>query len=266
MVSRTIKIHHYPSAQPAAGTSPLLFVHGGYSNARCWEVHFTPFFQRHGRDCYALDLSGHGASSGREQLNTFTLGDYADDLAWAVDQLPRPPVLITHSMGCLVAQRYLERGGARGVAFLAPVPATGTLGTASRLAVSHPDFFSELPRAVAGKATRHTLEVMADVYFSPHLDRAEVPRYLPLLEPESERAVAEMITLPVRFPGRRPKIPALVMGGSDDAVFPPSLLYFTSAAWLARTEIISGAGHMLMLDPQWDDAARRLYAWVSRLG
>jgi pimeloyl-ACP methyl ester carboxylesterase len=264
MPATSVQIHHFPARQ-AAGKPPLLFVHGGYSHAALWNVRFIPFFQAQGYDCHALDLSGHGSSPGRRQLDEFGIDDFVADLAAAVDAMPAPPVLIAHSMGCLVSQRYLEAGNARAVAFLAPVPPTGTGGTASRLALTQPDFFAELPNAVNGTASEQTMRTMAKVYFSPSMPAEETLQYLPLIQPESEKAVAEMVTAPLRFARRRARLPALVMGGSEDQVFPASMLHFTAASWQARNVVIRGAGHMLMLDPQWPEAAESLLAWLEGL-
>ncbi|NTV10355.1 MAG: alpha/beta hydrolase [Zoogloea sp.] len=139
------------------------------------------------------------------------------------------------------------------------------MGSASRLAMFHPDFFAELPNAISGQATQRTMEVMAAVYFSPTMDSRDTLQYLPLLEPESVRAVTEMAALPFRLASRKPDIPVLVMGGSEDAVFSPSMLYFTAASWKARMEVVPGAGHMLMLDPQWRDAAGRIADWLASM-
>lgn len=257
---------HFHPARQTAGRPPLLFVHGGYSNSSLWDVRFIPFFVEQGYDCYALDLSGHGRKpEDREHLDDFGIDDYVDDLVAAMTQLPVTPVLISHSMGCLVSQRFLEQGTARGVAFLAPVPSTGTAGTASRFALTMPDFFAELPNAVNGTASEKTMRTMASVYFSPAMPAEETLQYLPLIQPESEKAVAEMVTSPLRRARGRARIPALVMGGSADQVFPASMLYFTAASWNAKTVIIQGAGHMLMLDPQWPDAAGQLLDWLESL-
>jgi pimeloyl-ACP methyl ester carboxylesterase len=265
MSAKTPVIHHYLARQPSA-RPPLLFVHGGYSNAALWGIRFIPYFQEQGYDCYALELSGHGSRpADRAHLDAFGLDDYVADLAAAVASLPATPVLIAHSMGCLVSQRFLERGTGRAVAFLAPVPPTGTGGTASRLALTMPDFFAELPNAVNGTASEQTMRTMARVYFSPSMAPEETIHYLPLIQPESEKAVAEMVTAPFRIARGRARIPALVMGGSADQVFPSSMLYFTAASWNARTQVIAGAGHMLMLDPQWLDAAGKLNEWLESL-
>ena len=265
MSAKTPVIHHHPARQPST-RPPLLFVHGGYSNAALWDVRFIPYFQDLGYDCYALELSGHGSRpADRAHLDDFGLDDYVADLAAAVASLPAAPVLIAHSMGCLVSQRFLERGTARAVAFLAPVPPTGTGGTVSRFALTMPDFFAELPNAVNGTASEKTMRTMARVYFSPSMAPEESIQYLPLIQPESEKAVAEMLTAPFRIARGRTHIPALVMGGSDDQVFPASMLFFTATSWNAKTQVIEGAGHMLMLDPQWPDAAGNLHEWLETL-
>lgn len=265
MSEKTPVIHHYPARQ-SNGRSPLLFVHGGYSNAALWGIHFIPYFQAQGYDCYALELSGHGSRpADRAHLDDFGIDDYVADLAAAVDSLPAAPVLIAHSMGCLVCQRFLEQGSARAVAFLAPVPPTGTGGTASRFALTMPDFFAELPNAVNGTADEKTMRTMASVYFSPAMAPEETIQYLPLIQPESEKAVTEMLVAPFRIARGRARIPALVMGGSADQVFPASMLFFTAASWNARNLVIAGAGHMLMLDPQWPDAAGKLQEWLESL-
>ena len=66
MSAHPLKIHHHPAKRPSQ-RPPLLFVHGGYTNARCWEHNFIPYFQQKGYDCHALDLSGHGESGGGQQ-------------------------------------------------------------------------------------------------------------------------------------------------------------------------------------------------------
>ena len=259
MSAHPLKIHHHPAKRPSQ-RPPLLFVHGGYTNARCWEHNFIPYFQQKGYDCHALDLSGHGASGGHERLHDFGIKDYARDVAHAVAELPARPVLIGHSMGTLVLRSYLSGApdAAAGVALLSPVPPTGTGGSASRLALQQPDFFAELPNVLAGKPTANTLKVMASVYFSPDVRPEDTLQFMPMIGNESDQAVAEMVTLPFAAATRTPQLPALVMGGSHDALFPASMLFFTALPWRARTVTVDRAGHMLMLDPQWPQAAEAL--------
>ena len=63
------------TAQP-----PLLFVHGEFAGAWCWDEQFVPFFQNHGYDCFALDFRGHGLDSRWFCLQLLGIEDYVQDL------------------------------------------------------------------------------------------------------------------------------------------------------------------------------------------
>lgn len=257
-----IHLHRHPHAN-GHDRGALLFVHGAYTDSSYWGIHFIPFFRRHGFDCYAVDLSGHGASAGRERLDEFGLDDYADDIAHAVGVIDRPLTLIGHSMGALAVQRYLERAPAEGAVFLAPVPLTGTTASAARLAIRHPDYFRALTETVSGVFSEANNALLAKIYFAPDATADEVQAFLPTVMPESERAVVEMALLAVRPPARRHKVPTLVIGGEDDAIFPPSGLFFTSLAWQAKEIRVPGAGHMLPIDRNWQTVATHMLDWMG---
>jgi pimeloyl-ACP methyl ester carboxylesterase len=73
-----------------------------------------------------------------------------------------------------------------------------------------------------------------------------------------------MMALAWRMPKRRPKIPALVMGGELDALFPSNQLYFTASGWNAETCVIPRAGHMMMMEPHWAAAAEKIDNFLDR--
>ena len=115
----------------------LLFVHGGAHGAWCWKKHFIPFFEeKHGYPCYALSLSGHETPGNTEKhINHIPFQTYVDDLKSAVrkhenEYSPREGIiLIGHSMGTMVIQKYLETDPAYKVVLLAPIPPKGVLHT-----------------------------------------------------------------------------------------------------------------------------------------
>ena len=47
--------------------TPILFVHGAWHAAWCWE-NFLPYFAQQGYPSYAVSLRGHGASEGRDKI------------------------------------------------------------------------------------------------------------------------------------------------------------------------------------------------------
>ena len=77
--------------------SPVLFVHGGYCDAWCWDAKFLPWFARHGYSAHALSLRGHGTSDGRDLLWHTGLDDYAADVERVCASLPSPPAFGCHS-------------------------------------------------------------------------------------------------------------------------------------------------------------------------
>ena len=105
--------------QTAAHPVPLLFVHGAYTAAWCWDEHFLPWFARAGYSSYAVSLSGHGNSRQRDSLDSYSINDYVDDLSQVISAMPAPPVLIGHSMGGIVVQKYLERAAVPGAVLMA---------------------------------------------------------------------------------------------------------------------------------------------------
>lgn len=248
-----------------ASAAPLLFVHGGYATAACWNEYFLPWFSRRGFDCHALDLSGHGRSEGRERLDAFGIDDYVQDLAQVAEDLDDAPILIGHSMGSVVVERFLERHQARAAILMAPVPATGILGATLKIALSEPAFFSRQARATRGEYNEQTLESMREVYYSPETRSEDLLRFGALFQGESRRALMDLTLLAMRFPRQRQKLPVLVVGGQADAVFPPDLLAYTAARWQAEVAVIPRAGHTLMLDAHWQAAAERLAEWLDRL-
>ena len=112
------------SRLPARATRkpPLLFVHGGYCDAWCWEPYFLPWFAARGWPAHALSLRGHGNSGGQETLFVTGIDDYVADVEHVAGQLGAPPVLIGHSMGAAICERMVATRPVRGAALLAPVP------------------------------------------------------------------------------------------------------------------------------------------------
>ena len=67
-----------------------------------------PYFQEAGFDVSAISLRGQGQSEvAQGQKDGGSLRSHAEDLAEIISCLDREPILISHSLGGLVAQRCL---------------------------------------------------------------------------------------------------------------------------------------------------------------
>ena len=112
---------------------PLLFVHGGWHGAWCWDDHFLDFFADAGYRAVAVSLRGHGTSPTAKPLHKVSIADYIDDVRSVADDLGGGPVLIGHSLGGFVIQRYLEQQAPRPRCWWASVPPQGVLRLALRV-------------------------------------------------------------------------------------------------------------------------------------
>ncbi|OVF05939.1 Non-heme chloroperoxidase [Mycobacterium avium subsp. paratuberculosis] len=112
--------------------TPLLFVHGGWHAAWCWE-NFLDFFADAGYRAVALSLRGHGASPTSKPLHRVSIADYLDDVAAVAGELGGAPILIGHSLGGFVIQRYLETHRVPAAVLVGSVPPQGVLRLALRV-------------------------------------------------------------------------------------------------------------------------------------
>src|SRR5262249_52564890 len=160
--------------EPAVGdfeNPPLLFIHGSYCAAWIWAEYYLPFFGAHGYACYALSLRGHGGSPG--DVEWTSLADYVADAALIAAALPRPPVLIGHSLGGLIAQ-YVAAAGhpAGGLIMLASTPPSGLASSNLHMMVHAPEVLFQLGMLQAIGPAGMSMRVLHRALFSVHMPRS----------------------------------------------------------------------------------------------
>lgn len=243
---------------------PLLFVHGAWHGAWCWQ-NFLPYFARRGHPASALSLRGHGASRSARPLRKLGIRDYVEDVAQVVAGLPSPPVLVGHSMGAFVVQHLLQRQPAAGAVLLASVPPRGAWRATWHAARRHPGAFARVNLQRRLYPMVETVARARDVLFSRETPAERVAELHPRLQDESYRAYLQMLFVPVR---RRPAAPCpvLVLGAAEDALIDTADVRATARFHGSEAEVLPGLGHDLMLEPRWEAAAGRVAAWLHRHG
>jgi pimeloyl-ACP methyl ester carboxylesterase len=243
---------------------PLLFVHGAWHAAWCWDEHFLGFFADKGYRALAVSLRGHGSSTTRKPLRTCSMADYVEDVSFVADNLSRRPVVIGHSMGGLVVQKYLESHDAPAGVLLASTPPQGYLGSGMRWMKRHPWHFTKI--AITGKSLAYvnTPQLARERFFSANTPDSHVLKYATRLQEESARSgVDGLLNLP------RPKrvtTTLLVLGAHDDGAVARKEVWATARAYRTEAEFFPGMGHDMMLEPGWAAVAERIRAWFSTRG
>jgi pimeloyl-ACP methyl ester carboxylesterase len=236
------------------GRPPLLFVHGLGHGAWCWE-NWLGAAADAGYPAYAVSLRGHAGSPGR--LRTALLGQYVDDVVRTAAALPRPAVLVGHSMGGLVVQRALARYAAVAGVLVAPVPAHPAVAALAHVARQHP---LDALGLIAGRSLPLRPE-----YLFRELDDAEAAR---VTDRCGDASALVQYQLVLHRPAPRPLggPPVLVLATPDDGLIPLRGIRATAGRYGARVVEFPGMGHDLMLDARWTEPLDAMLGWLRERG
>lgn len=248
----------------ARGPVPLLFVHGMWHGAWCWEEWQLALAQL-GWESIAFSLPGHGASRPGRPARWSTLGYYERALRAEIARLPARPVLIGHSMGGGLVQRLLKHADAFPAAvmiapFLARQMASVILDRFRR------DPWGALLSILSLTTTPciRSDELVRRMFLSRQATCS--PRFLrERLSPESLLVIAQH-NPPFWRPPRRLRTPLLWLAPERDALMPEPASRRSAGLLGAHYERIDGAGHDLMFDFTGPDAVQRIHDWLDRIG
>lgn len=252
-------IERLPKGKPDG--APVLFVHGAFSGAWCWDEHFMQHFADHGHVARAVDLPGRRGRPDFEHLQDFSLSDYLEAVLIAIDQFDEPPVLVGHSMGGQLAWRASEERDVAGLVLMASVPPTGLAAPAMDLMVSKPWLFMDVAAIHAGEPG--SIESVQAAMFSDTANLAMVEGYAARMQHESQLAVAGLY-LPFM-----PNIlsiwgtPIFVQGASKDSLIPPAHVHWTASLAGKMARIYDGMGHGMMLEEGWQSVADDILSWCA---
>ena len=252
-------IAHLPTNAPKP--TPLLFIHGAWHGAWCWG-NFLPYFAARGYAAHALSLRGHGGSTGRRHLRWASAArDYVSDVAHVAATLPTPPILIGHSLGGYVVQKYLEHYTAPAAILLAPLPIVGTGGLALRYLLRHP---LACLRTLQTGDPYHLVETPAlaeSAFFSTTTPLTASKPYIARLQTESMLVMLEATLNPPR--PQRITTPIHVIGATNDHVFSAHEIEATASAYRTHASFLPIA-HDMMLEPNWHVAAAAVAARIAQ--
>jgi pimeloyl-ACP methyl ester carboxylesterase len=230
------------SAEPAEADTPtrppLLFVHALGHAAWSWEE-WLPAAADAGWSAHAVSLRAHGGSEGRSRFSRIRMAEYEHDVLQEATRLPRPPVVVAHSLGCVVAARVAARYPFAAVVLLAPVGVDHALDIV-------PHLIRHGPGHIARVATLQPLRLRSVDLFAG-LEPAEQAAYVARLDPEPP--IVQLQLLLRRPPG--PPVgdpPVLVYGAELDTLVPASGVERTARYLGTQARWLSGVGHDVMLD------------------
>lgn len=244
---------------------PLLFVHGAWHAAWCWDENFLSFFADKGYRAVALSFRGHGESPIDKPLRRCSVADYVEDVSLVAERLPSPPVVIGHSMGGLIVQKYLEKHAAPAGVLMTSIPPQGNLKNALRWMKHHPTHFAKM--TITGKALPYinSPQLARERFFSQHTPEEDVRKYAARLQEDSSRIGIDCLLLRLPRP-KRVTTPLLVLGAEEDSAHTRDEILATARAYSTEAEFFPDMGHNMMLEPGWAAVAECIDSWLVRRG
>jgi pimeloyl-ACP methyl ester carboxylesterase len=243
--------------------TPLLFVHGTGHGAWCWDEHFLPFFASRGFSAHAVSLRGHGKSDARGKLKWASISDYVEDVLQAASRLTAKPVVVGHSMGGLVVQKYLEKHSAPAAILVAPSPSEGMFLSGLKIQLKNPWLMTRVMLKQDYAVMFGTPALAKKFLFSKDADDKKIAGYVERFGSESYRAALEMIyNLP------KPKkidTRMLVLGAENDAIVAPKKIEKTARVLDADHKIFPDMAHDMMLERGWERVAEYMGDWLKRV-
>lgn len=254
-------VRRSPSGTPHP--TPLLLVHGAWHASWCWTEHVLDDLVGRGYEVAALDLRGHGASPTRGSFKRTRIRDYVADVAEVAATFDTPPVVVGHSMGGMVVQKYLQTHDAPGGVLVASVPPRGVIGVTLDIARHRPGPFARANATWSLLPLVEDPHVARSMFYGDRLDEPTALGYARRVQDEAYVAFLDMLALDRPKP-RRVSAPVLVIGGTQDTIFPPHDAHATATAYGTTAVMLDGA-HNLMLEPVWPELAQTIGDWLDRL-
>jgi alpha-beta hydrolase superfamily lysophospholipase len=180
-------------------------------------------------------------------------------------QLADPPILIGHSMGGLVVQKYLEGHGAPAAVLMASVPVHGVLRTTLRIARRHPLAFLKANLTWRLYPIIGRPKLCREAFFSADIPDEKLEAYFGRMQNESYLAFLDMMLFNLPKP-QRIETDLLILGAEDDTIFHPEEIEATAKAYQTQPIMFSNMAHDMMLERDWQAVADRILNWLDEKG
>jgi alpha-beta hydrolase superfamily lysophospholipase len=239
----------------------ILFVHGAWHGAWCWEKYFVKQFLDRGYKSITFDLPKHSKPGKTENINKLSLKDYVEALKKEVGKLDSLPIIIGHSMGGLILQKYLETETCKKAILLASAPPNGILRTTIKLLTKSYTYPSLLTLNLFGLV--NTTKKARWAFFSEELPKEELKEYTEKLCGESFRVFVNMQYPNIKL-NNHLKIPMLVIGATKDNIFTVRENELTARKYGADIKIINGIAHNMMLDVNQEKVSAVIIEWLDK--
>lgn len=191
---------------------PLYLLHGELCGSWLWH-RFLGYFAPRGWEGHALNLRGHYWSQTAD-FGELDFESYVADAIAGVDYMPRPPIVMGHGMGALLALRLIQEVPVSALVLFSPAQ------PAELLEPPPPHVVRLLPREYGRELLGWDAPIDQLMHQNADLTRADVMRIQHMMGAESGAARRQMLEGVSIARQNLPDVPKLVIGAGLDRWFP----------------------------------------------
>lgn len=237
---------------------PLLLVHGAFSGA----AHLAPwaaYFRARGYHCVAPALPGHSGGD-RNSLAWLDLGAHLEALGEVCLGFDRPPIIIGHGLGGLIAQHLRATADCAGIVLVSSWPAS-TFRPRPRAMLNALPMMSRILRGRVVKPGRSVVRTLV----LHDLSVAEREDTLGEFREESGRVLRPAFFGKAEVPATTVRRHVLVVSGSADRIVPMAVPFDLARMYHAEHLVVAGRGHWLIAASLVGVVAAAVVDWLERL-
>jgi pimeloyl-ACP methyl ester carboxylesterase len=241
--------------------TPILMQHGMFLGAWSWQS-WQKLLVEWGWESHAISLPGHGNSPLQRPISKCTLDYYLGFLHTEVMKSPRIPVVFGHSMGgALIQWHWKYFGQFPAAVFVASwVSYAALLDGAIPIISKDPGIIWRMMVTWDASSWVRNPKRAAEKFLSP--DALVTPEeFHARLNSESALVVFQH-NPPFWLPSESVQTPSLWLIGERDAVVTVKGTQASARHYKGECVVIPGAGHNLMMEPNYRQTAEKIHAWL----
>ncbi len=241
-------LENHPQEQK--NKKPLLFIHGMWHAAWCYNEYFLPELEKQNIKAYALSLSNHGKSDKLKNINFLSIKQYVKDVERVIVEIGQEPLLVGHSMGGFVVQKFLEKHSYIKAILLAPVPPYGIWDATFKVIKHYPLSFLMANLTLNLKRIISNKKLFKKLMFTTDYPFGDIAPFYKQLDNESFGAYLGMLGFNL-VNTKNIHTEIVLIGGEKDGSVSLKQLNKTAKKYETKPIIIKNAGHDLMLVKEW---------------
>jgi non-heme chloroperoxidase len=250
---------------PLSKTKNVVFIHGAWSTGDVWGKYET-YFSKKGFHMFSPTLSGHLLGK-KDSLIGVSIEDYVNEIRVLLKTFNSPPIVIAHSMGCIIAQRLATEGLVEQMILIAPPVNLGMMPPSE--SIESIKWINEVKK-LKTQVVKPSFE-LATKGMLQNLSKDKQKEMYSKVTSESGLALKEMIWIKNLF-GKKPnrikyaKVdqPILFISGGLDQASPTAIAEKLSKKYKSnvKLKVFEKNGHWMMEEENWLEIAVYIERWI----